>query len=239
MVTVTPSSDAAAIIQPGLQRIQSQPHVAKIRQVPQLASGTPAPVQTVRAILADRPTEPTTTPYVGATATLKPSRDGGIASLPILATVKAVPAVVRTAWVREVPSAVQNVKQKLGLGAAPISAPVPAPDFSAHAGNVPSVTPKVTPMSEVTANPAAAAAGKAQVEVVVNKANVRQGPGTNYKITGGATKGTKFDLVGCSAPSGWWLVCCVKGQNVWIANSVVRVTGSPNQVPVVTPAVRP
>jgi len=63
------------------------------------------------------------------------------------------------------------------------------------------------------------------VSVKVDKANVRQGPGLLYPVITRLDAGTEITAVGRNRNGDWWKVCCVNGQDVWIADSVVEVTG--------------
>jgi len=79
----------------------------------------------------------------------------------------------------------------------------------------PTATPTVTgtPLPPVT------------VRVKVDKANVRQGPSQLYPVVTKLDVGTNVTVVGRNRNGDWWKVCCVNGQDVWIADSVVEVSG--------------
>lgn len=79
----------------------------------------------------------------------------------------------------------------------------------------PTATPTVTP----TPLP------PVMVEVVVDQANVRQGPSAYYPVVSRLDVGTQVTVVGRNQAGDWWKICCVNGADVWIANSVVRVDG--------------
>ena len=66
---------------------------------------------------------------------------------------------------------------------------------------------------------------KPVVIVQVDKANVREGPGTAYRRLGQVTKNTRLEIVGKNPAGDWWQVCCVNGQQVWIIGRLVRVEG--------------
>lgn len=63
------------------------------------------------------------------------------------------------------------------------------------------------------------------VRVKVDNANVRQGPGPLYPSITKLKLGTEITVVGRNRAGDWWKVCCVNGQDVWIADSVVEATG--------------
>jgi hypothetical protein len=61
--------------------------------------------------------------------------------------------------------------------------------------------------------------------VKVDQANVRQGPGSLYPVVTRLDVGTDVTVVGRNRNGDWWKICCVNGQYVWIADSVVEVAG--------------
>jgi len=63
------------------------------------------------------------------------------------------------------------------------------------------------------------------VKVTVDKANVRQGPSQFYPLVTKLDAGTNVTVVGRNRDGDWWKICCVNGQDVWIADSVVQVNG--------------
>jgi hypothetical protein len=63
------------------------------------------------------------------------------------------------------------------------------------------------------------------VRVTVDNANVRQGPGPFYPVVTKLKAGTEITVVGRNRDGDWWKVCCVNGQDVWIADVVVEATG--------------
>lgn len=63
------------------------------------------------------------------------------------------------------------------------------------------------------------------IRVTVDNANVRQGPGQLYPSVTKLKAGTEVTVVGRNRAGDWWKICCVNGQDVWIADSVVEVAG--------------
>lgn len=88
----------------------------------------------------------------------------------------------------------------------------PAPTFTP---GPPTATPTNTgtPLPPVT------------IRVKVDQANVRQGPGQFYPPVTRLDAGTEVTVVGRNRNGDWWKICCVNGQDVWIADSVVEVEG--------------
>jgi hypothetical protein len=66
-----------------------------------------------------------------------------------------------------------------------------------------------------------------EAKAVVNSPliNVRQGPGTTYPLAGQLERGTELTIVATNPERDWWKVCCVEGQEVWIADFLVDTSG--------------
>lgn len=69
---------------------------------------------------------------------------------------------------------------------------------------------------------------KAQVVVTQAQVNTRNGPGTDYGISGSAVQNDRFDVVAKNAAGDWWKVCCVNGQQVWIFGQLVTAENVAN-----------
>lgn len=102
-----------------------------------------------------------------------------------------------------------------GTRVRPTATPTPAPPTA-----TPTITP--TPLPPVL------------VEVTVDQANVRQGPGLSYPVITQLDQGTQITVIGRNAAGDWWKVCCVNGADVWIAASVTAVKGPLWTVPEVS-----
>ena len=93
--------------------------------------------------------------------------------------------------------------------------------------------------------PVAASAQQAavpSVTVLVSALHVRQGPGTNYPISGMLQAGTQATVIGRSAAGDWYQVHLADGSTGWVsgATAYVQVSGDPASVPVVAaPALPP
>jgi hypothetical protein len=111
----------------------------------------------------------------------------------------------------------------------PTGTPLP-PTKPPPATATPGPPPPPTATSTATGTPLP----PVMVEVTVDQANVRQGPGTTYPIVTRLDAGTTVTVVGRNRAGDWWKICCVNGSDVWIADSVVRVTGPLWTVPEVT-----
>lgn len=140
------------------------------------------------------------------------------------------PAVTRAAaWF-------EGMKVRLGLArATPTPATAPAPGSAAPTTAAPKQT--AAPFGTSVSNDAASS--KVVAIVNVRGANVRGGPGTNYPASSIAITGTQTTVIGRNPAGDWWYVCCVGGKQVWLANSVVRIEGSPADVKAVPTVVVP
>ncbi len=121
----------------------------------------------------------------------------------------------------------------------PTETPTPGPSATPTETLVPTPTETVTPTPTPTPF----------VRVIANRANVRTGPGVDYPVVTQLSNGTQVTLVGRTPQGDWVQICCVNGESVWIAGSVVQVindvvqlslvvTGpppTPTETPTVTP----
>jgi hypothetical protein len=64
---------------------------------------------------------------------------------------------------------------------------------------------------------------------------MRTGPGTEFETLGTVAQGTALSVLGRNEDKSWWQVCCVNGQSGWMSNTVARLNGSPDQIPVSPP----
>jgi hypothetical protein len=91
-------------------------------------------------------------------------------------------------------------------------------------------------MPEIPPTPTPAPTPEEQVQVIVStggsRANIRSAPSLDGAIVGKADNGTALNVVGRSADNAWWQVCCVDGVEGWVADSIVRVAGEGDAVPV-------
>lgn len=80
------------------------------------------------------------------------------------------------------------------------------------------VTPTVAATPTVEAAPAPAVSGVPLITTsVIENANLRAGPGTNFAIVGQATAGQEVQVAAVSEDGGWYLL----GNGAWIANFLV------------------
>jgi uncharacterized protein YgiM (DUF1202 family) len=102
----------------------------------------------------------------------------------------------------------------------------------------PSPTPTARPATLTPIErPGSSTVAQATPFVVVKPANLngRRGPGTAYERIGQANQGEELFILGRSADSAWYLVCCLANQPVWVAADQVDVKNSAATAPVMTP----
>jgi len=105
--------------------------------------------------------------------------------------------------------------------------PTPTPTYMATPTETPTPTPTPTCTPTPTAEPAVF------VEVLVDRANLREGPGTGYEWVGQVARHTRLRITGRNAAGDWWRVCCYRGQQAWIAGWLVEAHGPLTEIGVV------
>ena len=66
--------------------------------------------------------------------------------------------------------------------------------------------------------------------------NLRSAPGLYGAVMGSGVRGQGMKVIGRDRTGGWWLVCCVNEQTVWISASVVTIMGSTSEIHIVNAA---
>jgi hypothetical protein len=89
----------------------------------------------------------------------------------------------------------------------PVPSPTPVP---------PTATPTPVPAPKFTAN---------------QDVNVRRGPGTNYQLLGGISRGQSFEITGRNNASDW-LQFTYNGQPAWVFTNLVTVSGDAGSIKV-------
>ncbi len=75
------------------------------------------------------------------------------------------------------------------------------------------------------AHPGADPAPVAFLQPSQDDVNTRKGPGTNYGKVGQVTRADTLGVYGKSADGGWYKICCVNGQEAWIASQFAQLSG--------------
>lgn len=66
-------------------------------------------------------------------------------------------------------------------------------------------------------------ADEARADVVVEAANVRNGPSTDYNVVGTVVNGEQYPVTGRNAQGDWWQICCFAEQPGWIYDPLVEM----------------
>lgn len=117
--------------------------------------------------------------------------------------------------------------------ATPTGAATPVPTI----GSAPGITTTVA----ITQTPPASAPVVTLVEgaplasITSEVVNVRLGPAVSFGVINRVPNGTQLSLVGRTADSAWLAVCCVDGQQGWVATYLLSTDANINALPV-TPA---
>ncbi len=110
-----------------------------------------------------------------------------------------------------------------GAGAAQVA----VPQAPAEAAPAAPVAGAPAPVIEAAPAPVAVEAAPQPALAIVTSpvVNVRSGPGTNYDLAGQAERGAELTILARDAAGEWFQVCCVNGQEAWIAAFLVETQG--------------
>lgn len=114
--------------------------------------------------------------------------------------------------------------QQFALGETPPTT-VPFPTFT-NTPNIPAAQRTSTSALSLphTATPFPPTAPARPPTVIVNiNMNVRQGPGTNYAVIGGASTGQEFEITGTESGARWWFQINYNGMAGWIYAPLVTI----------------
>lgn len=107
----------------------------------------------------------------------------------------------------------------------------------AQAESKPTATQTPTLLPPTQNPPTSANANTATPHAVVQiEANIRNGPGTNYTVIGGAKIATRLQIVGRTADGSWLQICCVGGGESWVYAELLLLGGgiAVEKLPIVT-----
>lgn len=149
------------------------------------------------------------------------------------------PALVETPAPASTPSPVSAITV---ASVVPVETATPAAEIVPEPSATQTVPPIRTPTTPPTPSPTSA------VHVVADRTvNLRAGPGTDYPVAGSMEAGARLPVTGRNADGSWFRLCCVDGQPVWVAASVVMTEGDtslirvayvpPTPAPTATPVV--
>ena len=99
--------------------------------------------------------------------------------------------------------------------------------------NSPTLPPTYTLVPSPTAIPATATPIPTQIVVIVERLNVRQGPGVVYPPIAVLNAGERVNITGMNRNGDWWQICCVAGVTGWVFGESVLVEGDTSTIPIV------
>jgi len=119
-------------------------------------------------------------------------------------------------------------------------------DFLTATATIWTITPSQQPSATLTPSPTATPSPV--LLRVVRPANLREGPGTNYQIVGGADADTEFEVI--ARWRQWYLINWDENRQAWISNILIElpdptpeielaITVPPSPVPTNTPTFTP
>jgi predicted small lipoprotein YifL len=123
----------------------------------------------------------------------------------------------------------------------PLAASTPAPTDTPTAAPAPTDTPEPTatpapedtPTPEGTPTPEPTPTPVAFLQPSQDDVNTRKGPGTSYGRVGQVTRADTLGVYGKSADGNWYKICCVNGQEAWIASQFAQLSGNSAVIAVV------
>lgn len=116
----------------------------------------------------------------------------------------------------------------------PTHTPTITPSATATDTPTPTSTPTTTPSPTVVVLPTSTATRAANALIIVDRANIRSGPGPDYAIVGVATRDQQFVIIGRTNAGDWWQVCCLENnERGWLFGELVTTLGDLSMVPVV------
>jgi uncharacterized protein YgiM (DUF1202 family) len=121
----------------------------------------------------------------------------------------------------------------------PTETPTNTPTLSPSSTPTHTATPTRTPTATATPTLAPSATPTVPVNlasalVIVERANVRGGPGPDYEVVGVVMQDEQYEIIGRTNAGDWWQICCVAGnQPGWLFGELVTTSGDLLLVPVV------
>ena len=105
----------------------------------------------------------------------------------------------------------------------PTATPVPDNNDDDDDDNNPPPTNTPAPANTPAPQPTAVPAGLTG-SIVVQRLNVRQGPGTNFPVVGTVSQGETVTILSRNPAGDWWRACCISGttQDGWMAAQFIQ-----------------
>lgn len=118
----------------------------------------------------------------------------------------------------------------------PTFTPTQTPTATFTATPTSTATPTPTPTLTATATPTQTATPEPTPFVTVRQANayIRSGPDIDAPVLGFAEAGQVYTVLGKDRYGAWLNICCFRGDRPgWISSSVLRITGSLDETPII------
>ncbi len=112
--------------------------------------------------------------------------------------------------------------------------PPPTPTFTPFPTETP-FPPPDTPVPTVTPTDTFTPTPTPYVQIESGLIGLRTGPGVNYPLVAQLGPGIPVTLVARTSTGEWLQICCVNGQNVWVAAQHVLIFNDISQVSLVNP----
>ena len=169
----------------------------------------------------------------------------GLAVVGILLLVLGIFAVIRLTsptQVAGVPATATTIALPTQVVVIPTTTPQPTatdtPEPTATATEAPPTATETAPAATTgTANPAVSGTPAANdtVVTIIQGANVRGGPGTNYEVIGGIKEGDTVPVLGMNAARTWYAIdfgSAAEGR-AWVSQQVAQFAGNDGDLPIV------
>ena len=127
----------------------------------------------------------------------------------------------------DIPAAVDAFDRALGLGVSDTSAASQGKQIALAATPTPTPRPTDTPPPTAAPTPWAV--------VPAGPISVRSGPDRTYPVVGELQAGAQITITGRRPDGAWLKVCCVAGQEVWVAAPLLEVRGQIALAPEIIP----
>ena len=136
-------------------------------------------------------------------------------------------AVIPTEVPTAIPTATSEPTQE--PVAEPTEAPTALPEPTATATPLPEPTATLVPTLVPTPEPFSA-----EISTSFNLLTIRRGPDTGYSRLGAAEAGEPFTAIGQNEAGDWIQICCVNGENGWMATEFVTADVALDELPIVS-----
>ncbi len=171
------------------------------------------------------------TPFPPGVVTATPTRT----STPVPQNFETAQAQVIMVTIQAITTGTWTPSPTAGPGT-PVPTATSTVDLQATAGITQTVAPTTTLPAPPASPPAIALQAGAPTGAVISEvANIRFGPGVDYGVLAQAPNGTQLSLVGRTQDSSWLVVCCVNGEQGWVAAFLVAADIDVTTLPVTPP----